>query len=414
MINSAQLLAEPDAWEKLQQLQTQIAADDVLPADFAAINQELRQTGTPAPLASALTSQLQLRQDARRKFGNLAEFMLFTRSGLEQATRFQVALHHANRYLQAGIESVADLGCGIGTESLALSTCGLRVTALDLDTESATCAAVNLREFPTAEVKIGDITDLTPKTLAGWGAQALFLDPARRDGKGRQFDPENWAPSWSQILDILTWGLPTGLKLAPGIAHEILPAEYHAQWLAVGNQLVEASLWGPTLAPEGPGRSAAILVGGRFHSLQDPNITRADAPVSTAPVGALDQYLYEPGPSVIRAGLVGALAEKTGTHLLYPKIAYLSGPNRVDTVFASGFEVIDDVPLRVKQIRQRLTELGAGPIEVKKRGVQIDTAALQTGLQRPDGEPLVVIATRLGERHRAIITRRLSTAKETQ
>ena len=47
--------------------------------------------------------------------------MLFTEAGLEQATRLKVAALHAGRFARAGVEHVADLGCGIGGDALALA-----------------------------------------------------------------------------------------------------------------------------------------------------------------------------------------------------------------------------------------------------------------------------------------------------
>jgi hypothetical protein len=52
-------------------------------------------------LAAAALTQAALRRHARAKFGAAVE-MLFTRAGLEQASRPEVADYHANRFLQAG------------------------------------------------------------------------------------------------------------------------------------------------------------------------------------------------------------------------------------------------------------------------------------------------------------------------
>ncbi len=405
-------LTQEPARSRLRALQDEFPLGSPPSGGYSQINRALREEELTPELAGLITNQLQLREEASRKVGDLAEHMLFTRSGLEQATRFRVALHHAHRYLRTGVPSVADLGCGLGIETLALATCGLQVTAVDIDSEIAGCAAYNLREFPDVEIKIGDINDVTPETLAAWNSASVFMDPARRSGKGRQFDPEKWAPPWSRVREIIDWGLPTGIKLAPGIAHELLPATCHTQWLAVGTELVEASLWTGQLAQEGPGRSAAVLTGGKFHVLEDPTMTAADAPVTPAPTGPLGQYVFEPNPSVIRSGLVAALARQTQTHLLHPKIAYLSGDEQIHSPFLAGFRVLETTAMRAKQIGAELRRLGAGPVEVKKRGVQVDTSALQKQLQRPRGRPLVVIATRVGDRHCALIAERITPDRE--
>src|SRR6476620_6919945 len=82
-------------------------------ADAAAAVSRLRKAGHSPDLVSAIVTQARLRTRAEAKFGDFAVRMLFTRAGLEQATRLAVAARHAARFRDAGMTSVADLGCGI-------------------------------------------------------------------------------------------------------------------------------------------------------------------------------------------------------------------------------------------------------------------------------------------------------------
>ncbi|MDO5494427.1 MAG: SAM-dependent methyltransferase, partial [bacterium] len=94
------------------------------PATALRLNKELRTTHDPELVAAALTQQ-HLRQRAESKLGEFARTLLFTEAGLQQATRLQVAAQHARRYRDAGVTHVADLGCGLGIDSLALAALGL-------------------------------------------------------------------------------------------------------------------------------------------------------------------------------------------------------------------------------------------------------------------------------------------------
>lgn len=397
MSSPLELLSDPAHWALLQELQQQ-------DPDLTSLNQQLRRRGLAPELATALTAQLDLRRHARTKFGQLAQRMLFTRAGLEQASRLPVARWHARRFAAAGIERVADLGCGIGTESLALALEGIEVWAIDLDPEAAACASRNLSDFAGARVEQRDLTELTAEDLRGWG---VFLDPARRGPTGRRFRPEDWAPSWDHIRQMCSWNIPLGVKVAPGIDYSYLPSDHSAQWVSVDGDLVEASLWSPSLSPEGPGRGAVLFDSdGEAHLLSDPAIASADAPTRQAEAGPLDAYLFEPDPAVIRSGMIARLCELTGTHLVSPSIAYMTGPEPVDSPFLTGFRVLAQTPLRVKAIRAALREMDAGHVEVKKRGADIDPAALQKQLQGPGSHNVVVIATRVGAAHRAIIATR--------
>src|SRR6185312_12572786 len=129
-------LLQPDALRLL---------DEVGPiagtADAARAVSRLRAAGHAPGLVAAVVGQAHLRAKAVAKFGEFASGMLFTRAGLEQATRLNVAAHHAHRMRGAGIGAVADLGCGIGGDALAFAAAGLTVRAVDADEVTAAIAA---------------------------------------------------------------------------------------------------------------------------------------------------------------------------------------------------------------------------------------------------------------------------------
>ncbi|MEK6310779.1 MAG: SAM-dependent methyltransferase, partial [Curtobacterium sp.] len=104
----------------------------------------LRGEGHDPGLVAAVLTQAKLRQKAGAKFGPFASRMLFTEAGLEQATRLQVAAQHAGRFAAAGLTRVADLGCGIGGDAMAMAALDLDVTAVDRDEVTAAVATHNL------------------------------------------------------------------------------------------------------------------------------------------------------------------------------------------------------------------------------------------------------------------------------
>ena len=114
--------------------------------------------------------------------------MWFTRDGLEQATRGVVADRRARRLVAAGVTRIADLGCGIGSDTIAFARAGLRVTAVDADVTTASVAAANvdalgLGHLVTVRTATADSVDLG-------AVDAAFCDPARRRATGRVFDPD--------------------------------------------------------------------------------------------------------------------------------------------------------------------------------------------------------------------------------
>ncbi len=402
------VLSSP-GWELLESLQ---ARQDTTPVSLPELAGALRSSGVPAELAAAVVTQLALRRAARAKFGPIASHMVFTRDGLEQATRLVVAARHAQRFRDAGVRRVADLGCGIGADSVAIAGLGMGVLAVDIDPEAAQAAAANLRDFDDAQVRLGDVMDLDIAELAGDGVDAIFADPARRTGAARGSsritDPERWSPPLSSALRWAQTISAVGVKVAPGIAYDRIPPTWHAQWVSVGGDLVEASLWSPPLAPEGPGRSCLLLdETGAAHGISPRDGQEANAPAEVVDVVPLGNTIAEPDPAVIRSGMLAQLARLVGAGIVSPSIAYLTGDDLPASPFYDRFEVLEVTNLRAKAISAALRTLDAGSVEIKKRGADIDPDALRKSLKLSGVGQATVIATRVDGRHRAIVCRRL-------
>lgn len=363
---------------------------------------DLRKAGHAAGTVAAVLSQAKLRRKAAAKFGPFAERMLFTEAGLEQATRLRVAALHAGRFRDAGVSSVADLGCGIGADALALASLDLEVHAVERDEVTAAIAAYNLAPWANATVTQGDALahPLSP-------GQGVYLDPARRTAgtrnTARVADPADWSPS---LDDAFAFGAerPTGVKLGPGVDRGLLPEDAEWQWISVDGEVVEAGVWFGPLARDGVRRSALVLRDGAGAELT------GSGDAEDEPVVGLGRYLYEPDGAVIRARLIGDLARSLGAGMLADRIAYLSADELRPTPFAQAFEVLEEVPFQEKAIAKALSARGIGRLEIKKRGADVDPARLRASLRPKGPEEGTLVVTRIGERHRALIARRVPSA----
>src|SRR3954470_19899991 len=121
----------------------------------------VRSHGIAADLGAAALTQVELRRRAATKFGAEAERMFFTRPGLEQATRSVVADRRAARLAAAGVRSLADLGCGLGTDAMAAARAGIRVFAVDADPLTAETAAVNVAALGLSDLVRVECADAT-------------------------------------------------------------------------------------------------------------------------------------------------------------------------------------------------------------------------------------------------------------
>ena len=355
----------------------------------------LRKEGHAPALVAAVLNQSKLRSRAMPKFGPFAERMLFTEAGLEQATRLKVAALHAGRFRDAGVTSVADLGCGIGADALALAAIDLRVTGVERDEVTAAIAAYNLAPFENATIENADATAID---LAGF--DGVYLDPARRSDARRLKDPADWSPSLDFAFEIGS-RLPTGVKLGPGIDRDLIPAGVEAQWISVDRDVVELGVWFGAAARPDVGRSALVI--GEHGTAE----LTAAADSADVELGALGEYLYEPDGAVIRARLIGDLARSLDARMISDQIAYLSTDAAVRTPFAVGFRVTETLPLDERAIKKRLQALGIGTLEIKKRGVDIDPAQFRAKLSLKGTNNATLFLTRVAGKRVALLAERL-------
>ena len=366
-------------------------------ADALALGERLRRHGVDPAFAAALLTQARLRERAREKLGPDAARLLLTSDGLEQATRPEVARRRAERLAATVGEAalVADLGCGIGTDTTAYAAAGLRVLAVERDPVTAAVATANVAALGLADRVEVRCSDLREVDLSG--VDAAYVDPARRGDGRRSRDPEEWSPPWSGVR-ALADRVPLVVKAAPGIAHGLVPPGADAEWVSVDGDVVEACLWMGRLARHGR-RSAALLPSGAV--LED---GRTPPPGAAAPLG----YLYEPDGAVIRAGLVAEAAALVDGLLVDPTIAYVTSARLVATPFLTAYQVLEAVPFSLRRVRDLARSRGAGDLVVKKRGTAVvpETFRTQvlTGLPtRGRGPTLTVVLTRVLGQHAALL-----------
>ena len=385
-----------------QQLLREVAYDSK--ADLVKLVTRLRAEGHEPGLVAAVLSQLKLRRRAAAKFGEFATSMLFTEPGLEQASRLSVAARHAGRFRNAGIQQVADLGCGIGAEAMALAAVGISVAAFDIDEVTAAVATYNLNAFDNAVVELADVTklDLSP-------FEALFFDPARRELTGparaqavRKFDPSSFSPNFDWVLQ-QSIAKPSGIKLGPGHPHEAIPDKAEAQWVSVDGDLVELGLWFGAVAREGVRRAALLLTTDSDGNSVSHELVSDQTKPEHAPLGELSGFIYEPDNAVVRSHLIGDLAEQTGTHSISAEIAYLSCDQELHSPWLRGYRVLEDLSFDRKKLKALLRERSIGVLEIKKRGADIVPEQLRKELALKGDNSATLIVTRVGEAHRALL-----------
>ncbi|GAA3267228.1 class I SAM-dependent methyltransferase [Dactylosporangium vinaceum] len=388
-LEDVQALTSADGQDALAAAATLAASSPLVAAE------KLRAQGFSPALAAAALTQAELRRRAVAKFGPDAQLMLFTRAGLEQATRAPVARRRAERLAAAGARRVADLGCGVGADTIAFARAGLRVLAVDADPVTSAVTAANVKSLELDDVVLVEARDATETPLVA--VEAVFCDPARRTSGGRRvFDPRAYSPPWDFVTALPARVSNTVLKLAPGIDHALLPKGAEGEWVSVDGDVVEAAAWCGPLA-EVP-RRATLHRGDQIHELTGGGDRQA-------PVGPVGAYLYDPDGAVVRSHLVAELAEQLDGHLLDESIAYVTTGSDVPTPFARKYEIIDRLPIALKKLRAALRERGVGALQILKRGSAHDVDELRRQLRLEGGASAFLALTRIAGEPAALLLR---------
>jgi hypothetical protein len=186
---------------------------------------------------------------------------------------------------------------------------------------------------------------------------------------------------------------PSGIKLAPGFPHELIPRDFEANWVSNDGDLVELTLWSEPLGV--PGAKKAIMVGTEVLEFQGVG--------ELANLGSLQRFIHEPDVSLIRSHLMGDFANQNQLSLISEGIAYLTSSDPQLSPWLKTYEVEDLLPLDVKQIKAYCAARKIGTLEIKKRGVDITPEALRPKLKLKGAGVATLILTKVGDARQAIV-----------
>ncbi|WP_460354101.1 THUMP-like domain-containing protein [Mycobacterium sp. ZZG] len=323
---------------------------------------------------AVLVETVRLRRKAVAKFADAADW-LFTDDALQQATAAPVAEHRARRL--SG-RTVHDATCSIGSELAALRNRADFVLGSDIDPVRLAMARHNVG----ATVPLCRADALAPVTADA----VVVVDPARRIGARRRFDPRGYVPALDELLDVLRHRDHV-VKCAPGVDFAVLAElgfEGEIEVTSLGGSVREACLWSRGLAA-GVRRRATVLDTGEQLTDTDPG------ECAVAPAG---RWIVDPDGAVVRSGLVRQYAARHGLWQLDRDIAYLSGDRLPDG--QRGFEVLEQVAFSERHLRQALSRHAAGAVEILVRGVAVDPDVVRSRLRLRGDAHVSVVITRLG------------------
>jgi hypothetical protein len=187
---------------------------------------------------------------------------------------------------------------------------------------------------------------------------------------------------------------------------DLIPERVEAQWVSHQGTVVEMVLWSGVLKREGVTRSALVI--SRSGSAE--MVASADSP--DADVGDLHGYLYEPDGAIIRARLIGDLARSFDATMIDASIAYVSSATAHQSPLMQGFQVIEQVPYSLKNVKALIAGANLSSLEIKKRGIDVDPAELRKTLPLSGSGTATLILTRVKGHKTALLAKRLDSLAE--
>jgi len=353
----------------------------------------------PAGLVSAALRLVEGRRKGAGKFARAGRMWLDP-VGAEQATAEVVARHKARRFAERG-GPVFDLCSGVGGDALALARSN-EVIAVDLDGGMGRRTAWNAGVYDVAdrvEARQGRAEDFPIPP----GAR-VHVDPDRRaSGPRRANAVRDYAPGVATLLGLAGSARGGAIKLGPASDFEARfgGPGFEVELTSLGGECKEATAWFGDLAGSGVRRRATCLPSGATWTDRD-----GMGPPGRSAV-AVDNYVFDPDPSLARSGLLDGFAAAQGLGRIAAGVDLLTGPAGVASPFLAAFAVVAVFPLDLKVLRREVAARGLGPLEIKTRGLDLRPEAYRARL-RPEGPnpaTLILVAGR-GAPGRAILARR--------
>jgi hypothetical protein len=349
--------------------------------------QRLIQDNPDKPIRDLL-SQIELQRHISWKV-NSADQFIFTRKGAEQCSSSEVAAYHGSKFSHFKI--VADLCCGVGLDLMHLASHKARVYAIDNDKETLLAASYNC-----------EITGLK-NIIFRWEraeefnefAEAVFIDPDRRNEGRRSVKAEEYSPNWQQILKLNMRYPDMAVKLSPlfDFRNADLPENSTLEFVSELGTLKEVLLCLGKLSTPGVIRKAVLLPSG---------IILGNDRSNGSEFSPIKEYIYEPDPAIIRGGLVKELARKINYQMIDRRSALLTSTNPAREDFGRLYKVDTILPYSFRKLQKFIKNNNIGQLIIKTRGLSESVESLRKRLKlRGSGKALILIV-KLGDQHKML------------
>jgi hypothetical protein len=360
-----------------------------LPESFVVEKEILKLHKRNIPHLQLLMSQIALRRKAIDKFPEASQ-LLFTKEGLEQATREEIAEYVASRYQPFDVR--VDMTAGIGGDAREILKGASQAIALERDPVTLRILRHNFRIWNLDQVQFLEQNAYSYNPPQG---AVLYLDPMRRDALGRRTSQISlWEPNPITILSRLPDILGSGVKVSPAFDYQELEASdlvVEVEMIGWQKNLKQAVWWTGVLSTPGVTRKVTLLPSGWTldNSHSAPEITCLEP----------CQYIIDPHPAILRAQLADHFCSRYSLFKLDPHIGYFTTqviPDFESPDIARVYRVIDVSKYNLRNLKKTLKSFHLKSARLRQRGFPIELQVIQKKLNLPEGNDCTILLARIG------------------
>ncbi|MDD1744248.1 MAG: methyltransferase domain-containing protein [Candidatus Methanoperedens sp.] len=282
------------------------------------------------------------------------------KEGLQLSTPEIVAAYIAKR-LKTDI--IADLGCGIGGQVIFFARECKKVYAVERNSEKLEYAKKNCELYGVKNVEFipGDALELSTIEKVS-DANIIFSDPARPLSE-KERTLSNLEPPITEILKLYSDITPElAFHAPPQMPPSRIALDCECEYLSLNGQLNRLTLYFGALKQ--CERSAVVLP-------VEVKLRSSDA--AGIKTGELEQYIYEPEPSVIKAELLNELAHEVsekGDEIFFykgdAKRTLLTSSKLIGSpFFKDSYRVVGKTEMDVSVIKEILKSEKAGKVVLR-------------------------------------------------
>ncbi|KZK74857.1 MAG: hypothetical protein A3K90_09900 [Pelodictyon luteolum] len=359
------------------------------PAEFA-----MRMHGRTDLPVRAMAEQISCRKKAAVKLPLLSRSpLLYTARALEQASEERAASYMAS--LLKGTR-VIDLSGGLGIDACFLSGSFEEVVHVERDVVLSAVACHNMEVLGRRNVAClqGDSQEQLASFPDGY-FDWIYVDPDRREGARRSIRLEEASPDVVSLHDMLLQKAQNVcIKASPALEtsrlKERLPSLASVTVLSVDAQCRATLLMLHSQAPLEVERHAVCIRGAdgdaRRFTWRDTGERRVSDEVM--------EWLLEPDPAILNAGLEGVVAESCGLVFLNHSVGYLTAAHRPEGFPGRVFRVVEATLYSGKGFGKFLKRHGIEGAAIQRRDFPLSSDAIRARYRLKEDDRRFLFFTR--------------------